>query len=115
MAVEVVDVDTLLAHAQEKERSAATELEDAKLAKARIEEEITTTGNAIAWMTSNKFAADDVAKAVAVREAEKLQLAAADAKISACDQAVADAAAYVTMAARHVQIKQQNAAGQPYK
>ncbi len=114
MATEVNNVETLLAFCTETERDAATELEDAKATRARIEAAVAATERAIAAMKSLQFPADDIAKLVAVQEAERVSLAAVNSRISACDTQLATARAAKAMAARHVAIAQQKAAGKAY-
>ncbi len=114
MAVEVNSVETLAAFADEKAKLAATLKQDAELGKQRTEQEIAATERAIAWMRGEKFDEDDVAKVVALLEAEKRELAGYDALIAALDGKSGAAGETKTMAARHIQIKQQKAAGRAY-
>lgn len=115
VAIEVVNVETLYSWAEEKEKLAATDLEDAKLAKKRVEEEITSTTQVSDWMTGQKFTKEDKGLIKpGVSEAEKAELDACDRLIAARQKKLDAATAVKNMATKHKQFQQSGAAGQPY-
>ncbi len=111
MPVEVNSVETLKAFANEKKNLATTLKEEAKLGKERTEQEIASTERAIAWMRSKKFVEADIAIVTALLEAEKRELSGHETLISALDSKVGAAGKTDEMAARHIGIQQQQAAG----
>lgn len=115
MATEVISAETLYTWAEEKEKQAAMDLEDAKLAKQRVEEDLASTNQAATWMSGQKFnKADKGLVKPNLSEAEKAQLAACDALIAACQKKADTATAIKTMAAKHKQIQEQGGAGGAY-
>ncbi len=113
-SIEVVDVETLLAFCRAKETQADAEGTEAAQAGIRVQDEVYASDAAAQAVTTMKYHSDDIALVIAIRETEKGDLTAIGARVAATSRQQAAAKAAVAMAARHVQIQGQKAAGQAY-
>lgn len=110
-------VDDLKALLQKKKHAAAMDRVDAAIAVGREKDEASATDGVLDWMGVGgaQFDEDDTAHVVALSTAEKAATAAYTALHAAAADAALASKLAVDMAARHVGLAAEGAAGGPYR
>ena len=111
---EVTTAETLLAAMQRKEQLATREVEDAQAAMKRAEDEVSITETILSQMRAHKFPAAHIEIVTALMEPEAAMVSACEERQSAAEKQAAAANQAVEMAAKHVQMQSEGAAGAVY-
>ncbi len=103
--IDIVSPETLKTALEEKLQRQVMELEDAKAAKKRAEEERALTEAIIASMTFHRFPEEDIADVQRLIDPEARAVQAADVRVSGAANAQSAAAAAVEMATGHLELR----------